>query len=272
MKICFNGQIKDATDPTLLVSIPGFRNGESLFETMRLENGLIKLQDYHFERLFSGCRLLALSLPELTREKLDAEILELARTNQCEHLARIRLTVFAVAAEINFLQAGYIIEAIPFEVRPGQLNQDGLVLGIFEAAQKSMDFLSNLKSGNRMLYTRAYAKARENKWDDAIILNTYGRPVETTIANIFVIKDDKIFTAPLSEGCVAGVYRRYLMEKQEGLGIEIQEKPILEEDIQQADEVFTTNALRGIRWVKQYGACRFGKSIITGIYESLENN
>ena len=273
MKICFDGQIKESTEPTLLVSNPGFRYGESLFETMRMEGGRIKLKDHHFDRLFSGCKVLNLNSPGLTIDNLGNQIQNLVRINHCENMARIRLTVFAVSSEKNLLnQAGYIIEAMPIDNLPGQLNEEGLVLGLYEDAQKSMDFLSNLKSGNRMLYTMAEAKAAKSNWDDAIILNTHGRPVETTIANIFIIRGEKIFTAPLSEGCVDGVYRRYLMEKLGSLGNEVYEKPIFEEDIRQADEIFITNALRGIRWVKQYGISRFGKKVTNGIYESLQNN
>jgi branched-chain amino acid aminotransferase len=109
-----------------------------------------------------------------------------------------------------------------------------------------------LKLTDRSLYEKAEKFANENNLDDSLILNEYGHICESTIANIFWIKDNMIYTPPLSEGCVAGVMRKYLMEKMRDAGYGIQEKKLSIEELFGAEEVFFTNAIRGIRGVTKF--------------------
>ena len=55
--------------------------------------------------------------------------------------------------------------------------------------------------------------AKKNKLDECIVLNSFERVCESAIANIFIIKGENIYTPPLSEGCVAGIMRRWMLEK-----------------------------------------------------------
>ncbi len=63
--ICFNGRIIKEDEPVLLASNRGYRYGDGLFETMKVMEGKIQLAAYHFERLFSGMKLLEFSVPKL---------------------------------------------------------------------------------------------------------------------------------------------------------------------------------------------------------------
>jgi branched-chain amino acid aminotransferase len=88
--------------------------------------------------------------------------------------------------------------------------------------------------------------------NDALILNQHGRICEATIANIFWIKDDRIHTPPLSEGCVAGVMRKYLLEKIPAINRKTSETELTIDELQNAEEVFLTNAVYGMRWVRGF--------------------
>ena len=92
---------------------------------------------------------------------------------------------------------------------------------------------------------------KKNKLDDAIILNNYNRIADATIANIFVVKDGKIKTPALSEGCVSGVMRRFLIECFKKENIPFEETAITADALSEANELFITNAVQGIRWVSQ---------------------
>ena len=94
-----------------------------------------------------------------------------------------------------------------------QLNENGLVIDVFPGARKSCDSFSNLKSNNYLPYVMAGLYAKKNKLNDCIVLNSFDRVCDSAIANIFIVEKDKIFTPPLSEGCVAGVMRRWMLEK-----------------------------------------------------------
>jgi branched-chain amino acid aminotransferase len=84
-----------------------------------------------------------------------------------------------------------------------------------------------------------------------------------------MIKDGIIITPALNEGCINGVMRRYLLEKLTGAGHRIVETFVSVPDLENADEIFLTNAINGIRWVQQLGNKRYANKITAGIYNQL---
>jgi branched-chain amino acid aminotransferase len=274
-KICLNGKIFPSDEPVLMATNRGYRYGDGLFETMKVLNLEILLEAFHFERLFSGLSLLKISIPGLfTREKLREQILHLCERNECGTLARVRLSVFRGNGGLYDENKGleYLVECWPLDESVNQLNENGLVLGVYPPARKSCDVFANLKSANFLPYTMAAQFAKENKWNDCLVLNTYERICDATIANLFIIKDGIILTPPLSEGCVNGVMRRRILESgSRGLDLEskVEESALTIEDILNADEVFLTNAINGIRWVRQFMEKTYSNSRTISINNQL---
>lgn len=255
-QICFNGKYLSAEQPVLSATNRGYRYGDGLFETLKVSKGKIALAAYHFERLFSGLELLAYDIPRLfTCKILEEEILDLCRKNGCNNRARIRLSVFRGNGGLydDDRKLQYIIECWPLDESIEKLNQNGLVIDVYPHARKSCDAFSNLKSASFLPYAAAADYAKKNKLNDCFILNSQERIADSTIANIFIVTGDVISTPPLSEGCVNGVMRRYLLENLKNSGMAVKEQAIAIADLMKADEVFFTNAVRGIRWVKQLG-------------------
>ena len=253
--INLNGKIQPGDQPALLVSNRGYRYGDGLFETIRVVDEKIHLHQYHFERLFSGLELLQFEIPKLfTTEKLTEEILNLCKKNKCEHLARARLSVFRGNGGLydNDKTLQYAIECWPLNDTYDKLNENGLVIDIYQGAKKSCDAFSNLKSANFLPYNMAALYAKENKLNDCLVLNSKGNIADSTIANFFIIKNGVVFTPSLSEGCISGVMRRFLIEKLHSTDYELREEALTIKNLEEADEVFLTNAVKGIRWVKQY--------------------
>ncbi len=253
--ISINGKIQPGDEPALLVSNRGYRYGDGLFETIKLVNQKIRLESYHFERLFSGLLLLQIEIPKLfTVIKLREEIPELCKKNECEQRARVRLSVFrgngGLHDEERALQ--YVIECWPLDESVNKLNENGLLIDVYPGARKSCDVFSNLKSANFLPYSMAALYAKENKLNDCLVLNSAGNIADSTVANIFLIKEDKFITPGQDQGCVGGVMRRYLLEKMQNAGYDVEKTIVSETDIEQADEVFLTNAINGIRWVRQF--------------------
>ena len=266
-EICLNGKILSDDEPILHTANRSFRYGDALFETMKLSNGKIFLAHHHFERLFRGLRLLKIDIPKtFTQENLMIEIIQLCKRNKCENLARIRLTVFrsdgGLYESSNSLQ--YLIECWSLDETINKLNENGLVIDIFPDARKSYDKFSNLKSANYLPYVMAALYAKENKLNECLILNVHDRICEASIANIFWIKDEMIYTPSLSEGCVAGVMRRYLIEQLK----DVKEKACVIKDLENADEVFLTNAIKGILWVGKFRDKKYNNKSIKKVYES----
>ena len=132
------------------------------------------------------------------------------------------------------------------------LNDRGLEIDIFEDAVKSCDAFSNIKSNNYLVSVMAQLFANENNLDECLILNSFGRICESSIANVFIVKNTLIYTPPLTEGCVAGVVRRWLIENLPFPEFQIIPKKLNPEDLREADEIFLTNSIKPIRWVKTF--------------------
>jgi branched-chain amino acid aminotransferase len=238
---------------------------------MKLINGNILLGDYHFERLFSGLDVLKFHIPVLfAKHKIEGEIKELCKKNECERSARIRLSVSRGNGGLYDCddKFSYLIKCWPLEQK--ELNENGLLIDIFPDARKSIDVFSNLKSANYLPYVMGAIWAKENKLNDALILNQHDRICDSTIANVFWVKDNNIFTPPLNEGCVAGVMRKKILELASGNSDHVIQEHILTEQILlQADEVFLTNAITGIRWIKECQEKIYSNTISSKIFVEL---
>lgn len=268
--VSLNGKLLPEQEPVLLAANRGYRYGDGLFETMKMINGKIMLSEYHFERLFAGLVLLQFEIPKFfTAEKIQEHVLALCKKNSCEHLARIRLSVFrgngGLYDENKTLE--YLVECWPLNESVNSLNENGLAIGVYTDARKSCDRFSNLKSANFLIYAMAALYAKENKWNDSLLLNTNNRICDSTIANLFWIKDEKIFTPPLSEGCVNGVMRRYLVNELPGAGYTIEQNTASIADLENADEIFLTNAINGIRWVREFRGNTYPNTKVTAIHQ-----
>lgn len=267
--ICFNGKIIPADEPVLLASNRGYRYGDGLFETMKVAEGKILLSDHHFERLFAGLALLQFEIPRLfLRQKTEDEIVSLCKKNNCEDLARVRLSVFRGNGGLYDEDKGlqYLIECWPLTESVSKLNENGLVIDVFPGAEKSCDKFSNLKSANFLPYSMAALYAKEKKLNDCLVLNTTGGIADSTIANLFIIKNAIVITPGLEEGCVNGVMRQYLLQKMQAADCAVQEATLSVNDILVADEVFLTNAIHGIRWVRQFRDMSYGNVKTVEIY------
>ena len=250
----------------------GLRYGDGLFETMKVRDGTIQLKELHFQRLFTSLAVLKFILPpHFTPGMLEEQILILCKKNHFISSVRIRLLILRSNGGLFDPEnhtPNFLIESIPLE-QLFELNSNGLVVDICPGIQKSCDSLSNLKSNNFLPYVMAALWAKEQKLNDAIVLNTFGRICDSTIANIFIISGGRLVTPPLSEGCVAGVMRQWLINKLPSLGFGVDERPITISQLHAADEVFFTNVIKGIRWVKRTGSSAFTNKVIKQIYYSL---
>ena len=276
-----NGKLFEVSVSTLSVSNHSYRYGDGLFETMKMVNGKINLLEFHFERLFYSMQVSGFRVPVFFSEKkITDEILQLAEKNNCIKLARVRLTVSRGEGGMNDCddKLQYTIECIAADENVNLFNENGFIIDIYPEAVKSCDKFSNLKSTSCFYYVMAARFAKENKLNDSLILNQHGHICEASIANIFWIKDKIIYTPPLSGGCVAGVMRKYLLGRLPEAGCEVAEKQCSADDLENAEEVFLTNAVYGIRWVKSCGnnnyrnasAVLFHKKFVSTLLEIAE--
>lgn len=266
MKVCFNGGFFPAAAPLLPAQNRGYKWGDGVFETMKVFQGRLLLESFHFERLFASLQLLGIEKGEaFTQNNLVALVLQLCQLNNCSSHARIRLAVFRTEENA----AGFTIEAVPLAEEVSRWQSDGLTLALYPYARKSMDAFANLKSANFLPYVLAQRYAEENAADDALVVNAQNRLCDTSRANLFLVKGRNIYTPALHEGCVNGVMRRVVIEEAKTAGYRLHQDEVEEELLMAADEVFLTNAIQIIRWVAYYKNSHYGCAHTRQLFEAV---
>lgn len=268
-KIVLNGEFLNSEEPVFYSNNRSFRYGDGFFETMRIRNGKILFEKLHEERIMNSFKLLGFGDMSVTNlNEIKIKIVELCLNNLCANSGRLRLSFFRNKSKngkgaTNF---HYLIEATGLEEDGYLYNETGLNICIYPDVRISMDKFSNLKSANYLPYVMASIFANEMLKDDALLLNSQERIVESSIANVFWIKDEIIYTPALSEGCIDGVMRKSLIDKLNGTGILFTEKSLTRIELMEADEVFLTNAIKGIRWVSEFETKKFENLISKKLY------
>ncbi len=270
--INFNGAILPAGQQLLTVQNRGFRYGDGLFESMRLMKGKLKFVDLHADRLQKGMKAMHIDgYSQMDTYFIKEKVEELATRNKIKH-GRLRLTVYRDAEGFytpTQNKMGYCLEIQPVDEPRYFLNTRGLIMDTYEDMSKPIDVLSNLKTCNSLLYVMAGIFKTQNNLDDAFILNQNGYLCETVSANVFVLYKNTLYTPALSEGCIGGVMRQVVMELCAENNIPVTEAQLEPEILNQADEVFITNASRGIQWVMGYGRKRYFNETSKLLMEAL---
>jgi branched-chain amino acid aminotransferase len=260
--VCFNNKMLPAGEPVLPIQNRGYKWGDGVFETMKVYKGRILLEELHFDRLSFSLKLLGIDA-RFTQKELAENILKLCSKNNCTQIARIRLEVYR---EENG-RAGYSIEALPLGEETLNWNSRGLTLTISPHARKANDAFANLKSANFLPYVMASIYAQQNSWDDALVLNSNNAIADSCRANVFLIKNGALFTPALHQGCVNGIMRRFVIDWCKKNGFVVHQEEITEADMMNADEVFLTNAIQGIRWVQRLKEKEFDFEKTLSIYQ-----
>ena len=105
---------------------------------------------------------------------------------------------------------------------------------------------SHLKTLDYRACYQALAAALKKNLDEAILLNARKELVECSRSNIFLVKDKRIFTPPISSGCLEGTTRANVLALARKNKISCRESALNLKDLRRADEVFVTNAVIGV--------------------------
>ncbi len=263
--INFNGSLVPEDMAVLSVDNRAFRYGDGLFETMLWKDGDIRFLDFHIERLQDGLSLLQFEDTGVfdtffVRNKVEELI---RKNNMMGQVLRVRLIVFRMGAgtygpESN--KAGYVLQV---ERKQDSLRDKklGLIVDLYTDFKKPYNELSKLKSNNALVYVMAGNFRKKHAFDEVFILNQAGNLCEALTSNIFIYYNKVLYTPALTEGCIAGVMRRVVMDIALSEGIEVVEAEIKPDIMKVADEIFCTNATQGIQWVMGYKQKRYFNKI-----------
>jgi branched-chain amino acid aminotransferase len=251
----FNGRTFTGFHPDFPWNNRAFRYGDGFFESIRVRKNKILFLEEHVERMKDACSVLKLTkLPPLQSwQKLLTDL-------QAKHEiinGSIRIFFFRSGDgkylphnnEVNFVIE---LEKHADKIAPMKNHKISIKAGIYNDLYKVVSPLGRFKSTNASIYTLASLYAEENHYQDCLILNKEQHVVEATSSNIFLLRGNTLTTPPLSDGCVAGVVRTFILKNSDMLTLSVHEQSIQESDLIKADLVFLTNSFNGFKIITQF--------------------
>ena len=263
----YNGNLLEENTQFLDHQNRGLRYGDALFETMRMVNGKLFFWEDHYLRLMASMRVLRMEIPmDFTMEFLESKISETVEANNLSNSqARIRFTVFREKGGLYLPttnEISYCIEALPLIAPFYVLAEDAYEVELFKDFYVNADMLSTLKTNNKVINVVGSIFAKENDYQNCLLLNSSKQVIEALNGNIFLVKNGVIKTPPLKDGCLNGIIRKKLIDILGKIeGYEFEEASISPFELQKADELFITNSIAGIQPVTKYRKKEFGNTV-----------
>ena len=271
--INFNGTVTKSKE--LSINNRGYRYGDALFETIKVMGTNILFWEDHYFRLMASMRILRMEIPmTFTMEYLEKQIVETVIANGLDAAtSKVRLLVHREEGglyrpETNSI--GFIITAEALENAHYLLNEGPYLVDLFKNYYVSADLLSTLKTNNKILNVVGSIYAKDNDFDNCLILNTSKNVVEALNGNIFLLKENVVKTPPLADGCLKGIMRKQVIDIIKTMPeLSLLEEPISPFELQKADELFITNVVQGIQPVTQYRKKNFGIDLSRSLLSKL---
>lgn len=237
-----NGEYLEKSKAVVSVFDHGLLYGDGIFEGIRAYNGNVFRLDEHVERLYDSAKYVSLAMP-MTRHEMSEAILETLRKNHLKD-AYIRVVVTRGTGDLGIDPAlcrapTMFIIAEPAQSSLAQKGPRVVKVVISSVRRDSVDATSHeAKSLNYLNSIMAKIEATGVGADDAILLDSRGLVSESSATNVFVVKDNRVFTPPPSAGVLHGITRARLIRLCSDLGLEVSEREVTVFELMTADEVF----------------------------------
>lgn len=248
--VFYNSEYIDSSDVKISPEGRAFNYGDGFFETVKIINSNPFNFFVHYLRIIKSCSILSLDF-NYTEKELSKFIETLLIKNNIIngtvkfHFSRdSKGKYMPFSSKLNLLIITNKGEGFNV-VKP-------IKLCFYTDEIKTKNELSTIKSCNALVYVLSSIYARENNFENAILFNTDDNVIECSNSNIFVVKEDVIYTPALSDGCVSGTMRKWVLNNENVIENSLSKKEILN-----ADEIFITNAVSGIIPVKRVEETEF---------------
>ena len=268
-KVNWNGTITNYAEIPAADMERAWLYGDRVFESIRMQVGQMPMLSGHLRRMRSGADALGIKVPaEWDATFWENEIHKLNRES-----ARVRIVLYRSKGGLYMPET----DVPEFLIAHSELPQPawtwpekGLLLGLVEGVTivpGELDQYKNLQAVRQVIASR---EIREKHWDEGLLLNTRKELVEAVSSNLFCFQNGALYTPNLESGCIAGVTRKALIEFARSQGLAVHENAIPLSQIQNAQEIFLTNAISGIRPVSQFRDIKFSSEKSRAIFEQFK--
>ena len=251
--IFLNRQFKKVNSDILVSLTPGCVEGKGVFETMQIRQRKILDFDAHMNRMKQGLDRLGLCSPYPT-SALRRTIQKILSLNK---LSDARLRIMIWKEKQGATHVAIIAQALN---APSKFRYDSGFSAIVSEMIRPQSQYSHLKSIQYHIFRRAFNEARQKGYAEAILLNSKGELVEGATSNVFVIKNNIVYTPLMRSGCLNGITRRNVLSLLRDLNIKCRVKSLKVLELIAADEAFLTNSLIGIVPLTKVNEKEIGKS------------
>jgi branched-chain amino acid aminotransferase len=195
----------------------------------------------HFARMHGNARMLHMALPHSVEGLCDITV-ELLRRNGFTTDVYVRPLVFKANEEIGIrfhnLRDGFMIVTVPFGA---YVDTTGGIRCQVSSWRRIDDNVAPARSKSTGIYVNsalAKTEACLNGFDEAIVLSQDGHVSEGSAENIFILRQGRLITPPVTQNIVEGITRSSLITlAREELGIEVVERQVDRSELYIADEV-----------------------------------
>jgi len=256
LQIYIDGKFYPKSEAKISVYDHGLLYGDGVFEGIRAYNGVVFKLKEHIDRLYKSAHPIFLKIP-LTKAELTEAVLETLRKNKLTN-AYIRLVVTRGVGDLGLdprkcPKATIIIITEPLlQLHSAEKVENGINTIITWVKRNPVDSATHeMKSLNYLNSILGKIEANNTGADEAICLDKTGYVVEGVGENIFIVRDGKLITPPISSGALDGITRALIIRLTKKLEIEVIERNITPNELFTADEVFFTGTAAEVAPIRE---------------------
>ena len=254
--VYIDGKFYPKSEAKISVYDHGLLYGDGVFEGIRAYHGIVFKLKEHIDRLYKSAHPIFLKIP-LTKAELTEAVLETLKKNNLTN-AYIRLVVTRGIGDLGLdprkcPKATIIIITEPLlQLHSAEKVENGINTIITWVKRNPVDAATHeMKSLNYLNSILGKIEANNVGADEAICLDKTGYVCEGVGENIFIVRDGKLYTPPISSGALDGITRALIIRLAKKLGIEVTERNITPNELFTADEVFFTGTAAEVAPIRE---------------------
>ena len=167
----------------------------------------------------------------------------------------------------------YSIQSEKLEETSYELNEKGLYVETLDEIRKSTSSISSLSIGSEVYWKIAENQQTNPLFDHFLIVNTEGLITEIPESNIYLIKGNIVQGASSSQGAYQDISRPLMLKIFRELGMKYtDDQGITFQNLKEAEEILSVNAIDGIRWIVGFEGKRYFNNSIRKISELFKQS